>query len=135
MPVIWTPMNLTLTGCFRRPSYLLDTVGVQVVLRSFHWGCGCCIHSVSQLFRICYQVLAHPNSTIWLMNISYTQYCFFFQGYVLHCERHGGRAPPKAHRPVIGKESFSDIIKPLVGSCLFLIHSYKRLVWTIISMC
>ncbi|KAJ7386827.1 hypothetical protein OS493_006857 [Desmophyllum pertusum] len=22
-------------------------------------------------------------------------------GYVLHCERHGGRAPPKAHRPVI----------------------------------
>ncbi|XP_020612884.1 WD repeat-containing protein 60-like, partial [Orbicella faveolata] len=24
-------------------------------------------------------------------------------GYVLHCERHGSRAPPKAHRPAIGK--------------------------------
>ena len=26
-----------------------------------------------------------------------------FQGYVIHCDRHGGRSPPKAHRPGIGK--------------------------------
>ena len=34
-----------------------------------------------------------------------SHYCIF-QGYVLHCERHGSRAPPKAHKPAIGKETF-----------------------------